>query len=499
MTSFLDPHRNFRYFAEPSAEVIEQCLRQSHIRKALVRENHSIFFATYFSQYIRYPTAGFQKQMLCFTECMDFPWTVITAFRGSAKSTIVTTSFPIWAMVGRQECKFILLVAKTQEKAVGLVQNVRDMIEGCEPLKSDLGPFDVEGDERKARSLTFQNYGAKIMGISVEQSIRGIRFGPHRPDLIICDDLEDIESVKTQESRDNIEKIVLGELVPAGDLGTRIFVVGNNLHEDSLQRRLQTRIDEGKLAGIHREYPLIDERDRCLWPGKFPDDAAIKTLKKTLGDEKAFLREYLLRIVADQGQIIFREWIQYYTELPENIGRTHYYLSVDPAISEKDTADYTAIIPFRIDNMGKRNMVIYVLPGIVNERMQFPQTLERIMQMAHGLSPRRTATVIVEEVALQAGLHQELTRMGIQAYGWSPKRLDKWARLNLVSHLVQSGRVLFPEHGAEKLIAQLVGFGTEKHDDMADAFSMILLKFIDLCGGTIDLKFMKMKEKPEEE
>ncbi len=119
----------------------------------------------------------------------DFPWTVITAFRGSAKSTIITTSLPIWAMVGRQQCKFILLVASTQEKATGLVQNVRDMIESCELLKSDLGPFEVEGDERKARSLTFKNYGAKIMGISVEQSIRGIRFGPHRPDLIIGDDL----------------------------------------------------------------------------------------------------------------------------------------------------------------------------------------------------------------------------------------------------------------------------------------------------------------------
>lgn len=498
MTSFHDPHGHFRYFPEPPPELLEKCFRHAHIRRAVVRENHTMFFATYFSSYMKYPTAGFQRIIFCLTECTDFAWTVITAFRGSAKSTIVTTSFPIWAMVGRQQCKFILLVARTQEKATELVQNVRVMIEDNPLLKADLGPFDIEGDERKARSLTFQNYGAKIMGVSIEQSIRGVRFGSHRPDLIICDDLENLESVKTQESRDSLEKIVLGELVPAGDVGTRIFVVGNNLHEDSLQRRLQERIDEGKLIGIHKEFPLIDEQDRCLWPGKYPDAASIERQRKSLGDERAFLREYLLRIVTEQGQIIFPEWIQHYTELPDDMGRTQYFLSVDPAISEKDTADFTAIIPFRIDSMGHDNMMIHVLPGIVNARMQFPQTLERIAHMAYSLSPRRKATVIVEDVALQGGLHQELTRMGLQAYGWSPKRLDKWARLNLVSHLVQSGRVLFPEHGAEKLIAQLVGFGTEKHDDLADAFSMLLLKVIDLCGGTLAVRFLQLERQTEE-
>jgi predicted phage terminase large subunit-like protein len=148
--------------------------------------------------------------------------------------------------------------------------------------------------------------------------------------------------------------------------------------------------------------------------------------------------------------------------------------------------------------MGKKNMVVYVLPGIVNERMQFPDTLRRIAQMAQSLSPRRSANVIIEDVALQGGLHQELTRMGLQAHGWSPKRLDKRSRLNLVAHLIQSGRVLFPEHGAEALIQQLVGFGAERHDDLADACSMMLIKITEICGGTVDLKFLNMDGRQRE-
>ncbi|OHA29520.1 MAG: hypothetical protein A3B08_01750 [Candidatus Taylorbacteria bacterium RIFCSPLOWO2_01_FULL_43_44] len=66
--------------------------------------------------------------------------------------------------------------------------------------------------------------------------------------------------------------------------------------------------------------------------------------------------------------------------------------------------------------------------------------------------------------------------------------LDEWTThpnmnlshmLGAVSHLVQSGKVLFPEHGAEELILQLTGFGVEKHDDLVDAFSILLSMIIE--------------------
>lgn len=39
--------------------------------------------------------------------------------------------------------------------------------------------------------------------------------------------------------------------------------------------------------------------------------------------------------------------------------------------------------------------------------------------------------------------------------------------------------MVFPEVGAEKLISQLTGFGTEKHDDLSDAFCILVLSIID--------------------
>jgi hypothetical protein len=59
------------------------------------------------------------------------------------------------------------------------------------------------------------------------------------------------------------------------------------------------------------------------------------------------------------------------------------------------------------------------------------------------------------------------------------KGQDKRARLALTSHAVQSGQVVFPRQGAEDLINQLTNFGIEKHDDLADAFSLLVLKALE--------------------
>ena len=43
---------------------------------------------------------------------------------------------------------------------------------------------------------------------------------------------------------------------------------------------------------------------------------------------------------------------------------------------------------------------------------------------------------------------------------------------------MQQGRILFPLHGAERLIEQIIGFGVEKHDDLVDAFTLLVLQLL---------------------
>jgi len=68
-------------------------------------------------------------------------------------------------------------------------------------------------------------FNARLIAASSEQSIRGLRHGAYRPDLIICDDVEDLNSVKTNESRDKTYAWLTGDVIPLGDLNTKIISI----------------------------------------------------------------------------------------------------------------------------------------------------------------------------------------------------------------------------------------------------------------------------------
>jgi predicted phage terminase large subunit-like protein len=92
--------------------------------------------------------------------------------------------------------------------------------------------------------------------------------------------------------------------------------------------------------------------------------------------------------------------------------------------------------------------------------------------------------LFIEDVGYQQSLIQHLNKNNTPAEGVKVSGQDKRARLALVTHLIQQNKVLFPTEGAEELIQQLVGFGVERHDDLADAFSLLLIKIIDFDSQT---------------
>jgi predicted phage terminase large subunit-like protein len=452
-------------------QVVTRLLGSREARVAAVRNSHYLFFHIYFNHYVAYETAPFQREVFALTEDDKLKLCVLVAFRESGKSTIVATSYPLWAILGRQQKKFVLLLSQTQVKAQQQLRNIKHELENNEVLKNDLGPFQEEADQWGVTALVFKQFNAKVAIGSVEQSIRGVRHLQYRPDLIILDDIEDTASVKTQEGRDRVWEWFTGEIIPAGTGATRIIAVGNLLHKDSLLKRLEAHIaSEG--GGIYREYPITDRAGSPLWPGKFPDAASVEAERKKIMDRVAWHREYLLEIVSDDDQLVLPEWISYYDRLPEEFPR-HTILSIDPAISEKQGADCTAMVAAHI--YGHRDKLrIYVLPTVVNAHLTFNKTLMKAQEIAGSLGQGRRATILVEDVQYQKALYQELKRYSYSAQAFRVGGMDKRARLVSVTHLFETGKICFPRtKSAEALVAQLLGFGVEKHDDLVDALTML--------------------------
>lgn len=462
-------------------DIADKMFRDRRIRTAITRQSHFMFFHFYFAHYVKYQTADFQREMFFLSEQLDIKNLFIVAFRGSAKSTIFTTSYPVWAILGEQQKKFVLILCQTQAQAKQHMMNLRRELENNTLLKNDLGPFQEETNEWGSSSLVFSNMNARITAVSSEQSIRGLRHNQYRPDLIIGDDLEDLASTKTREGRNKTYQWLTGEVIPAGDRNTRLVIIGNLLHEDSLLMRLKEDVEKGKINGVFKAYPLIIN-GVIIWPGKYPTLDDIEEEKSKAANEYAWQREYLLHIVPAEDQAIHREWIQYYDVIPPPMkSRSGYSLhtevriGVDPAISKNDAADYTAMVPGLLYEVGDGYRV-YIFPKIINKRMDFPETVEmcKVLDKSYGEDGSRPMFVI-EDVAYQKALSQQLMAEGL----WNvkttrPGNQDKRSRLVLTANAIKSGRVLFPKEGAEQLIEQIVHFSSVKHDDLADAFANLV-------------------------
>ncbi len=455
-------------------------IKDQKVRISITKASHWYFFHFYMAHYVKYATAPFQKEIISYTEDDAVDNLFIVAFRGSGKSTIITTSYPLWAILGKPQKKFVLILSQTKTQAKQNMMNLRRELENNTLLKNDLGPFQEEEDEWGSSSIVFSNTGARIMVASTEQSIRGIRHNQHRPDLIICDDVEDIASAKTRDGRNKTYQWLTGEVIPAGDKSTKLVVIGNLLHDDSLLMRLRKAVIEKKLDGVFKAYPLLKKEKEIIWLGKYPTMDDVETERKKLGDEVAWRREYLLEIIPAEDQVIDRNWIKYYDVMPNKSKLHSILIGVDLAISERETADYTAMVTGWVFTDSKTDTYkVYIDPIVINKRMNFPETVETCISLHKSLQETETPKFIIEDVAYQRALPQLLQQSGLSCRSVRIGTQDKRSRLNIASHRIKSGQILFPKKGCEQLINQIVDFGVEKHDDMVDAFTMLILDIIE--------------------
>ncbi|MDQ0152878.1 hypothetical protein EI53_00935 [Fusobacterium naviforme] len=74
----------------------------------------------------------------------------------------------------------------------------------------------------------------KIEAIGSGKKIRGRKHRNWRPDLLVLDDIENDENVRTMEQRRKLENWFLKAVSKAGDSYTDIIYIGTLLHYDSL-------------------------------------------------------------------------------------------------------------------------------------------------------------------------------------------------------------------------------------------------------------------------
>lgn len=211
-------------------------------RRAQAQKDYRFFARTYFPHYIKHAEAALHTYLYDrLPEIVDNgegDHEAIAAPRGNAKSTLVTQIFVIWCIVtGRKHYPIIVMDALDQ--AATMLEAIKAELAFNPRLAMDFPEATGGGRVWQVGTIITAN-DAKVQAFGSGKRMRGLRHGPHRPDLVIGDDLENDENVRSPDQRDKLEgwlkKTVLS--LGAADDSMDVIIIGTILHYDSVLSRL---------------------------------------------------------------------------------------------------------------------------------------------------------------------------------------------------------------------------------------------------------------------
>lgn len=233
---------DFRRQIEAEVDGFDPDPKASEARRERAWQDYEYFARTYFPHYVKCGNALLHdylyKRLPELVDNPDGQHEAIAAPRGNAKSTLVSQIFVIWCVVtGRK--RYPLIIMDAFEQAATMLEAVKAEFEFNPRLAMDFPQATGKGRVWQVGTVITAN-DCKIQVFGSGKRMRGLRHGPCRPDLVIGDDLENDENVRSPEQRDKLEswlkKTVLS-LGPADD-SMDVLIIGTILHYDSVLSRL---------------------------------------------------------------------------------------------------------------------------------------------------------------------------------------------------------------------------------------------------------------------
>lgn len=161
--------------------------------------------------------------------------TAVAAPRGHTKSTVMSLKNALHAALYGYK-RYILLASDTETQAVGFLDAIKSELEENPRILRDFG--EQPGKKTwKTSSILLAN-GCRIDAAGSGQKLRGRRNHERRPDLILCDDIENDEGVRTAEQRDKLAAWFYKAVCKSGNRYTDILMIGTVLHHDALLARV---------------------------------------------------------------------------------------------------------------------------------------------------------------------------------------------------------------------------------------------------------------------
>lgn len=427
----------------------------------------------------------------------------VAAPRGHAKSTNLTFKGTMHSTLYGYK-HYPIIISDSSEQAEGFLDNIRVEFEENTAILEDFGS--LAGSVWRSNVLVTKT-NIKIEAIGSGKKIRGRKHRNWRPDLIILDDVENDENVRTPEQRKKLKDWFDKAVSKSGDDYTDIVYIGTLLHYDSLLAKTLTNpayrsikykavIQFSQADDLWQQWESIftdlsnDDREsealaffqahkeamlegtQVLWEEKL-SYYDLMVMRVSEG-EASFNSEEQNEPINPDDCLFMEEWFEYYNEAEINFRDPvfDFFGFIDPSLGKTKRSDFSAIVTLA---KHRSSGYMYVVDADIERR--HPDRIiadvlakERWLRASFGHGYRKLGA---ETNQFQWFLKEELAKASAKAGLYLPieevqQTSDKVMRIQTLQPDVKNKYIKFNRRH-KRLLEQLTQFPMGAHDDGPDA------------------------------
>ena len=448
-------------------------------RLYLAEQSFMLFAIYYFKDYFKYGVADFHKDFnndlhdLVNGDIREVAW---IAFRESAKTSYAKL-FIIW-LIAFEKRKYINVDSFDRENAERILFDIAFEMVNNAQLREDFGVlFSKERGIQDIKQNRINNFvtenGIRVEAHSTQESVRGRIHLNQRPDFLLLDDIETNKTKSseayTKQVRDHMTEAQAG-MSPDGF----ILYLGNYITEYGNIQWLMDRAKNDKGLRI-RNVPIIID-GKPAWEAKYAmtDEEAKATGKVSIEDKQrqlgslVFSYEMMNQPIDEMMAEFKKEYVQFETMEKIRTLDTRCYVTIDSAVSEKDSADFTGVTINWVSDQNKWYVKTYRLK--VNSK----DLIDHLFYIKKVYNP---TFIGLEEttftMAIQPFMEEEM-RKRHEFFSITPVKhrgINKEVRIRGLIPRWENRSVFLVGDNSE-LLDEMRTFPNGQHDDVLDSFSM---------------------------
>lgn len=425
------------------------------------------------------------------------PRVVIAAPRGIGKTSIVGLALTARSILFNLR-RFICYVSMSHDNAALQTENLKMELVTNRIVRRLFGSVkarpvaeEEDGiDESFSKKMWVALGQTLVLPRGSGQQIRGLLYRNSRPDLFVVDDLEDPETIDSDEIRLKRKSWFFADLLKATSRVSKewqVVYIDTLKHHDALLEHL---LSDSSWYAVRQE--ICDDELRSNAPTFISDEDIRKEYEshREQGLLDVFAREYRNRPISKEDAVFRPEYFKYYNEPELSLKpRIENVVIVDPAKTVKLHSADSAIVGVGIDTAGRSLYVRDIVAG----KMHPDELLHEMFAMCDRLGSKILGVEVtslnefitqpIKNEMLSRGKFYELVELTPR--GGGKTAASKADRIAALVPYYRQGYIFHNPSCCHALEQQLVEYPRPRRWDIMDALAYIV-EMMELGGRYFD-------------